>query len=221
MDRFNDAERTPHILSCGHTYCAVCLALLLKDFTIVCPQDRAAMCSISAVSSLAKNFALLDIVRAAPAGLPSNTPQPEEIPWSVEITDGCNNVWTFVKSVSGCVANYQPITPLESSSGCYDGGSPIQNFAVEATLTTMLLEELARTVQQPESRAKGRWKGVAIIDRQQGFEGEKVTLITMQGMLGLSTVFSRIKQLERRPPLELMTRLRASQSRKRQVCSRL
>lgn len=93
MDRFNEADRIPHMLSCGHTYCALCLSLLLKENKILCPQDRTEItvtgkvfpCKVGsntmciAVASLAKNFALLDIVRAT-AGAPSSIPPPAIAP---------------------------------------------------------------------------------------------------------------------------------------------
>ena len=51
LELFNATDRAPHALLCGHEYCAACLATLLKEGTIVCPQDRAAT-RTGSVSSL-------------------------------------------------------------------------------------------------------------------------------------------------------------------------
>ena len=41
LELFNTRDRIPHVLLCGHEYCAACLGTLLEGGTIVCPQDRA------------------------------------------------------------------------------------------------------------------------------------------------------------------------------------
>ena len=41
LELFDNAARIPHALTCGHEYCATCLAAMLKDGKLACPQDRA------------------------------------------------------------------------------------------------------------------------------------------------------------------------------------
>eukprot|EP00057_Strongylocentrotus_purpuratus_P026118 XP_011680592.1 PREDICTED: uncharacterized protein LOC100887864 isoform X2 [Strongylocentrotus purpuratus] len=63
-----DGEHVPRILSCGHTYCTVCLSKLVGKFSrgkICCPTcktDTSIPGLVNNVQKLAKNFAVLDIL---------------------------------------------------------------------------------------------------------------------------------------------------------------
>ena len=58
---YNDKDKCPRFLGCGHTFCSRCLERLLAGNTI-CPKCRKQGTVPSGVEGLLKNFALLDIV---------------------------------------------------------------------------------------------------------------------------------------------------------------
>ena len=62
FEGYNDREKCPRMLSCGHSFCSRCLKRLLRGNTIDCPKCRNPVAVPSGVHGLSKNFALLDIV---------------------------------------------------------------------------------------------------------------------------------------------------------------
>ena len=40
MDKYNELERKPLFLPCGHTFCARCLRFVYKKKILICPMDK-------------------------------------------------------------------------------------------------------------------------------------------------------------------------------------
>lgn len=73
FEEYDELQRCPRLLQCGHTFCSLCLQSLWKDGSIECPLDRRALIAMEGVQSLPKNFSLMDIMMSNSLKL---TPEP-------------------------------------------------------------------------------------------------------------------------------------------------
>ena len=65
-ERFDEQQRCPRLLSCGHSFCSNCLDKLLNEKAINCPTCRHAASVPAGVAWLPKSFSLLDILLTLP-----------------------------------------------------------------------------------------------------------------------------------------------------------
>ena len=66
LEGYNDKDKFPRMLSCGHSFCSSCLEILLDGNTIRCPKCRSLIVVSTGVAGLLKNFDLLKIVDNQP-----------------------------------------------------------------------------------------------------------------------------------------------------------
>lgn len=62
FEEYDEVNHCPRLLSCGHTFCCLCLQKILKNGCIECPQDRKSIFVAEGVHVLPKNFSLLDVI---------------------------------------------------------------------------------------------------------------------------------------------------------------
>ena len=73
LERYNDKDKFPRMLSYGHSFCSSCLERLLYSNTIRCPTCRSLIVVPTGVAGLSKNFDLLKIVDNQPKQAAKNT----------------------------------------------------------------------------------------------------------------------------------------------------
>ncbi|KAK7322624.1 hypothetical protein VNO77_26013 [Canavalia gladiata] len=70
--RYNDEERVPLLLQCGHGFCRDCLSRMFSaspDATLVCPRCRHVSTVGNSVQALRKNYAVLALIHSATASI--------------------------------------------------------------------------------------------------------------------------------------------------------
>jgi len=66
--RYNEEERVPLLLQCGHGFCKECLSRMFSsssDATLTCPRCRHVSTVGNSVQALRKNFAVLSLILSA------------------------------------------------------------------------------------------------------------------------------------------------------------
>ena len=63
--QFDNENKIPLMLSCGHSYCKGCVSMLFESSNLACPEDGTPI-NTSSVDSLPKNFSLLQILSRMP-----------------------------------------------------------------------------------------------------------------------------------------------------------
>lgn len=69
--RYNEDERVPLLLQCGHGFCKDCLSKMFStssDTTLTCPRCRHVSVVGNSVQGLRKNYAMLALIHAASGG---------------------------------------------------------------------------------------------------------------------------------------------------------
>ena len=63
MERFNDTDKKPLFLTCGHTFCSRCLRLLFKRAALKCPLDKA-LSKYETFAGIPTNFSVLNCLHS-------------------------------------------------------------------------------------------------------------------------------------------------------------
>ncbi|CAM6116455.1 unnamed protein product [Calypogeia fissa] len=87
---YNEDDRAPMMLQCGHSFCKECLAHMFAvctDHTLLCPRCRQPSKVGNSVEALRKNFGLLSLIRRASSDCGAEDDSDEE---EAELTD-CNS----------------------------------------------------------------------------------------------------------------------------------
>ncbi|KAI5068319.1 hypothetical protein GOP47_0016664 [Adiantum capillus-veneris] len=90
---YNDEEKAPMMLQCGHTFCKECLSRMFAvstDHSLVCPRCRQASKVGNSVETLRKNFAMLSLINNAPSECTAEEASDEED----ELTDCASNFFS-------------------------------------------------------------------------------------------------------------------------------
>ena len=96
-----------------------------------------------------------------PAPRPTDPMPPDPAPWTITVADGSGNVTTFDASATGSVTwSYDPVTPAESSSGTYSGGTPATGELTTAQVQT--LWSLVRSAKG-QRHERGRTMGTSLL----------------------------------------------------------
>lgn len=118
----------------------------------------------------------------------SSLPTP---PWRVHFADGSANrteLWQTHVGAPICFA-YRPVTPAESSTGLYSGGSPREG-ALEPEGFEALWAELGRLEASPDLHAPSRMKGTGMFHVQQD-GAERTFLVTRDALTRWAALLSR------------------------------
>ncbi|MCO5566693.1 hypothetical protein L7F22_020371 [Adiantum nelumboides] len=78
---YNEEEKAPMMLQCGHTFCQECLSRMFAvstDHLLVCPRCRQASKVGNSVETLRKNFAMLSLINNAPSECTAEEASDEE-----------------------------------------------------------------------------------------------------------------------------------------------
>ena len=60
---YDESNRKPRMLKCGHSYCSFCLKELLKHQPILCPECRKTL-RYKSLEEIPTNYSLLTLLRA-------------------------------------------------------------------------------------------------------------------------------------------------------------
>ena len=63
MERYNDADKKPLFLTCGHTFCSRCLRLIFKRAALKCPLDKQTS-KYETFVSIPTNFSVLNCIHS-------------------------------------------------------------------------------------------------------------------------------------------------------------
>jgi hypothetical protein len=66
MERYNDSDKKPLFLTCGHTFCTRCLRLIFKRAAMKCPLDKL-VSKYEVFSSIPTNFSVLNCLHSQEA----------------------------------------------------------------------------------------------------------------------------------------------------------
>lgn len=63
IEIYNDTERKPLFLLCGHTFCAKCLRLVFQKPNLVCPLDKK-IHKFDSFDKVPTNFSVLKVIHS-------------------------------------------------------------------------------------------------------------------------------------------------------------
>ena len=111
------------------------------------------------------------------------------VQWILNFADGSGNQYTITSDAADANAHlvYKPMTPEESSSGEYSGGSPA-DIQISAENTSELWRRVGALQNDPSLHSESRSMGTGTF-RIKSAEGDAQFLIRMGGQLSDFTSF--------------------------------
>ncbi|KAK8574582.1 hypothetical protein V6N12_062272 [Hibiscus sabdariffa] len=153
--RYNEEERVPLLLQCGHGFCKDCLSRMFSassDSSLTCPRCRHVSLVGNSVLALKKNYGILALLNSNPISAGSNSRNDFDCDYTddeggddVEEREGDGENGDFFHDLSGCRIN-------RGSHASSSGGAAAAGCGPVLELTAHPEVKLVRKIE-------GKWEG--------------------------------------------------------------